>query len=56
VPELVYEFNLALQDLVPTDPHERLMFGSADDVVGQTQVWRTVTERTMRQLIWQMQR
>ena len=56
VPELVYEFNLALHDLVPTDPHDRLMFGSADDVVGQTDAWRKVTERTMRQLIWHMDR
>ena len=54
-PELDYEFNLALEDLVPTDPGARASFGAAEDVVRQSERWRDVVDRTMQQLIRQMQ-
>jgi hypothetical protein len=38
-PELDYEFNIALEDLVPMDPEARAMFGTADDVVHQSEAW-----------------
>ena len=34
-PELDYQFNLAVRDLLPTDPRDRFTFGSAADVVQQ---------------------
>jgi hypothetical protein len=54
-PELDYEFNIALEDLVPTDPQARAMFGSAHDVVRQSEEWSRATELTMRRLIGRMQ-
>jgi hypothetical protein len=55
-PQLDYEFNLALHDLVPTDPREKAMFGSAQDVIRQAEAWRKAAEMTMVQLIHQVQR
>jgi hypothetical protein len=55
-PVLEYEFNIGLEDLVPSDPEATAMFGAAEDVVRQSERWRDAVERTMRHLILEMQR
>jgi hypothetical protein len=55
-PILDYEFNLALEDLVPTDPQAISMFGAAEDVVRQSEMWRNAVERTIGQLLRLMDR